>query len=105
MDVIAEASLTCLYPDGACVPVRVGVGSPFPHPKGDWACEVFADGLRVWEGSNAICGVDSWQALILALRVLREMLQEEERQGAILHWPNGESLISVEELFAQHVIG
>jgi hypothetical protein len=45
-----------------------------PKPSGlDWHCEVQYSGYR--RRSFKICGIDSWQALTLALRVVRAELE------------------------------
>src|SRR5262245_35092353 len=103
-EVIAETSLLCLYSDGALEPIRLCVSRPSPHPKGDWTCEVSATGLRLWQRRTAIFGISSWHALMLALRLMREILRAELEQGAVLHWPDSTSAITIEELFCQHVI-
>jgi hypothetical protein len=104
MDVVAEHRLLALYPDGAAMPVCLRVGRPRPYPLGDWVCPIQAEGLRIWEGPREFCGVDSWQALMLALRLLREMLAAEIEAGAVFHWEDGEHPISVEVLFSVHKI-
>ncbi|WP_390891105.1 DUF6968 family protein [Gemmata palustris] len=101
MDPIAERTLVCLYPDGASVPVQLLIGQPRPHPKGDWCCEVSGEGMRLWTGTSTIVGIDSWQALLLSLRFLRAMLEAEVERGALLHGPDGITVISPEELFGE----
>jgi hypothetical protein len=104
MDVVAERRLLALFPDGASVPVCLRVGRPRPHPLGDWVCPVQAEGLRIWEGPSEFFGVGSWQALMIGLRFLREMLAAEMDKGAVFHWEDGEHAISLEELFSLHKI-
>ena len=70
----------------------------------DWVCEVEAEGLSLWQGPSKIYGVDSWHALMLALRTLREILSHEVRQGAVFHWEGGKHAISIDELFVLHEI-
>ena len=81
MDVIAERRLIATFPDGGPIPVVLRVGRPYPHPKGDYACPVQAEGLRLCEGPNDIFGVGSWHALMLGLRFLRSMLASEAKRG------------------------
>jgi hypothetical protein len=100
MDWIAETPLRCLYPDGTSVAVTLRVGRPKPHKFG-WACAVAAEGLRVWEGPNEIIGIDSWHALMLALRFLQEMLNREVDRGAVLYWPEETSAKTVQEMFCE----
>ena len=102
MEVIAEHKLLVLYPDGAAIPVCLRVGPLIPHPKGDWVCWVQAEGLRLWQGPTSLFGDGSWHALMVGLRFLQEMLAGEVRQGAVLHWENGEYPTSLEEVFVRH---
>jgi hypothetical protein len=99
MDVIAEHRLVATFPDGGSGPVVLRVGRPYAHPKGDHACPVQAEGLRLWQGRNEIYGVGTWHALMLGLRFLRSMLAAEAGRGAVFHWEDGEHAVSVEELF------
>ena len=85
-------------PAGRHVP-RPRVGRPYPHPKGDHACQVQAEGLRLWQRPTEIYGVGTWHALMLGLRFLRTMLAAEAERGAVFHWEGGEHAVSVEELF------
>lgn len=99
MNAVAVTTLSCTHSDGTAHPVQIGVGQPSPHPDGGWTCPVSALGLKLWEGSRDIAGVDSWQALILALTFLRRMLAEEVRLGAVLHWPDDVSEVGLDEVF------
>jgi len=99
MDVITELRLVATFPDGGSAPVVLRVGRPYPHPKGDHACQVQAEGLRLWQRPTEIYGVGTWHALMLGLRFLRTMLAAEAERGAVFHWEGGEHAVSVEELF------
>lgn len=99
MDVIAEHRLVAMFPDSGPVPVVVRVGRPFVRQKGEYACPVQAEGLRLWEGPTDISGEGSWHALMLGLRFLREMLAAEVKRGAVFHWEGSDHAISVEQLF------
>ena len=102
MDVVAEKRLVAVYPDGASTPIHLRVGRPMPHPRGDWFCEVVAEGLRHWQGPSKICGVETWQALMLGLRFLREVVRSEVRDGAVFHWEDGEHVLYIDKLFPFH---
>jgi Domain of unknown function (DUF6968) len=99
MDLVAERVLVALYPDGESVHVHLRIGRPVPHPNGDWCCEVAAEGLRLWRGPKPFRGVDSWQALLIGLQFLRDILSREAERGAVYHWEGGEHPIRVDELF------
>src|SRR5262249_51342969 len=100
MNVIAERRLVAVYPGVASVPVCLRIGRPQPRPDGEWACPVQGEGLRLWEGPIDLLGVDGWQALMIGLRFLREMLTREAEQGTVFHWENGEGPVSLDEVFA-----
>ena len=80
--------------------IRLRIGRPYPAPEQDWCCPVAVDG---WHGElGPIHGVDSWQALVLALRLLEEILVAEVEWGVILHWPPEEGqAIGIAELFSR----
>ena len=101
MDVIAEHRLVATFPDGELAPVVLRVGMPFAHVKGDYACRVEAEGLRLWEGPTEIFGASSFQALALGLRHLRSMLAAEVKHGAVFHMKGGDHPVSVETLFGR----
>jgi hypothetical protein len=52
--------------DGQTWPVTVRIGSPTSRPTGDWTCRVAIQG-EPFEFDSAIAGVDSFQALVLAM--------------------------------------
>ncbi|QGZ39459.1 hypothetical protein IP92_01730 [Pseudoduganella flava] len=56
-----------------------------PEPDGaDARCQVAVDGERM-----RVYGVDSWQAVTLALRFLRIQVEDLERRGLKLYWQDG----------------
>jgi hypothetical protein len=76
--------------------VRITIGPPQPEGK-DWSCPIRLKGL-VDNKERRIFGVDSWQAIILALRFAEAILQNEVRRGGKLFYLGGET--SVAKLFA-----
>ena len=98
-EAIIERRLECLFPDGSCRMIQFRIGRPYPDPEGDWSCPVAMDGLYGVLGP--IRGIDSWQAFLLALRLLEDLLEVEVERGAILHWPPEEGqAIGIAELFS-----
>ena len=81
--------------------VQVTIGAPEPYGN-DWCCPIrlkgLADSKEQW-----IFGVDSWQAMILALRVVEIMLQNEVRKGGKLYYFGGETTVA--KLFATRFRG
>ena len=76
-------------------PLQVIVGAPQPDGD-DWCCPVRIKGLDSKE--RRVFGVDSWQAMILALRLVEALLRHEVREGGELFWFGHKS--SVGKLFA-----
>jgi hypothetical protein len=99
LDSVAVRELECVFPDGKLRTVRLRVGRPYQPEGADWCCPVAADGL-LSHPLPAIWGVDSWQALQLALRLLAEVVQDAADRGAVLRWPPGSGEpVGVAELF------
>jgi hypothetical protein len=82
---------------GERIEVVVAIGHPYPTSEGGWACPVEVDGLH---GDLAeIHGVDSLQALCLAIRLVGERLAAFVADGGrILHPSTGES-VALESYF------
>lgn len=92
------AQFLCVHPDGERVEVVVAIGHPYPTSEGGWACPVEIDGLH---GDLAdIHGMDSLQALCLAIRLVGERLAAFVAEGGrILHPSTGET-IALESYFS-----
>jgi hypothetical protein len=60
---------------------------------------VAADGL--YSKLAPAVGIDSWQALMLAVRLLEDLLSTEVERGAILHWPDDTAAVSLARLFGR----
>ena len=84
--------------EGDPVKVVIAVGPPIKQSTGEWTCEVEAAGL--FERLPAARGVDALQAVVMALSLLRTLLEAEVERGAHLCWPGGER-ISLGELFGR----
>jgi len=100
MDVVAEHRIEVLHPDGTIARVHLRVGHPYPHPQGDYACRVSAEGLGGWGHPADICGVSSLHALLRGLGFLHRALAAAVERGAVLHWEGGKDVLTLDELFA-----
>lgn len=67
---------------GELIAGLVRVGRPRRHERGDWACRVWAEGLRSWSGPSEVFGADSWNALATAMGFLRRMAELELERGS-----------------------
>lgn len=81
--------------------VRVTIGAPQPNGN-DWCCAIRFKGL-IDNKERQLFGVDSWQAMILALKLAEAMLQNAVRKGGKLYYLGSET--SVAKLFATRIRG
>lgn len=81
----------CVLPNGERIEVVVAIGHPYRASAGDWVCPVDISGLN---GDLAeIHGIDSLQALALAIRFVGERFEAFVAGGGrILHPSTGESV-------------
>ncbi|MET7331458.1 DUF2283 domain-containing protein [Nonomuraea sp. NPDC005650] len=72
--------------------VTVTIGVPYEEPTGDWSCPYRIDGLDGWEHERKVTGVDSLEAIELALAMVRAALagSHEAREG-LLSWDEAPS--------------
>jgi hypothetical protein len=84
-DVLAERRLEAIGADGSRTAVTLSIGRPFPDPLpgGDWCCCFRVSGLGDG-GVRAAFGVDSLQALLLA--IYRIQLELAAADGVRLEW-------------------
>jgi uncharacterized protein DUF6968 len=84
--------LLCVRPSGERINVTVAIGHPYPTSGGEWACPVEMSGLhgRLVD----IRGIDSLQALCLAVNIVRELLASFRADGGrILDSKTGEDFL------------
>ena len=81
--------LLCIRSTGERIPVTVAIGHPFPTLGGDWACPVSMVGLQ--KSVADIHGIDSFQAICLAVAFVRDRLSYFMASGGrIVHPTTGE---------------
>jgi len=93
---IAVREMICLLPDGSELKARAAVGRPYDTGGGDWACPVELTGL--YGRHPDVYGVDSVQALCLALSFLRTQLERFLDEGGKILDPEDRSTWSREGL-------
>ncbi len=81
---IAETRIVVRRRDGETKNVTIRVFRPQVHEQGA-SCEVSLDDL--YPIGRPIYGVDTFQPLTLALRLVRILLADEEKQGSIITLP------------------
>jgi hypothetical protein len=79
---VASLSIDAKSADGATFNVGLEIGAPYQIEEGEWACPVTLRGLH--EGLPDIRGVDSFQALCLAIGLALTLLQNFVDKGGTL---------------------
>ena len=93
VDVIATLECTAIEKDGRRFPLKLSIGRPYQSGKGhssNWACSVRIDPL--YTNLKDIVGLDSFQALCLALRLAVELLDGFVQRGGQLLDDDGSSI-------------
>ena len=94
MSYVASVLLVAVDQAGKRTPVEFRVGAPERVSSSEWRCHVSLDGLR--DGLGSVHGVDSMQALSLALGLAANLLRQFVARGGRLTYADPESM-SVEE--------
>ena len=96
-DAVAERTLVCVKPNGERVPVTLRIGKPYPASDVDWACPVALEGLE--RKLPDIHGVDSFQALMLAQKLLLQLMTGVIEDGGRFEDDEDGSPIDLKKLF------
>jgi len=70
--------------------VSVRIGEPYRVNDVSWACPVAVEGVD--EKLADMHGIDSWQALMLAVSLARSRLEDFLEKGGKLYWPDDPAL-------------
>jgi hypothetical protein len=92
-----KVQLTCVRPNGECVPVTVAVGHPYPTIEGDWVCPVELAGLH--GRLTDVHGTDSLQALCLAIKLIGSLLTSFVAEGGRIIDPKTGKDVELETYF------
>ena len=98
---VAQTTLYAIDKDGREFDIYVMVGLPYETEFGAWACPVAIVGLH--GRLHDIYGNDSFQSLILAIKLIHNLLIAFVNDGGKLHLEKGGETISVDELFGKVV--
>lgn len=100
-ETIAERVIYAVDNDARGFDVGIMIGKPYQtdFKYGDWACPVALIGLH--GRFPDMYGVDSWQALIVAVRLVKALLTNFVEEGGKLYWEKGGEEITVAELFGK----
>lgn len=100
-ELIAETMIYAVGPDGNGFDIHMTVATPYQADTGEWACSVALSGLH--RDSAVIRGVDSWQALVLAMRLARQLLSLFVEDGGKLFRERHAKEVSLNNLFWDEV--
>lgn len=95
--VVAEKNLVAESDDGARIPIKVTIGRPVCVGNQTWTCPIEVDGLgRVSDG----LGTDSWNALTVAIGVVRQKLSDVAEEARLTCSTDGVE-IDIDDLFPE----
>lgn len=97
-DAIAERTLVCVKPDGQRVSVTLRIGKTYRASDVDWACPVALEGLQ--PKLPDMHGVDSFQALMLAQKLLLQLMSGVIEDGGSFRDDEDDSPVDLAKLFA-----
>ena len=86
-EVVTTTQVLCVHPSGVRSQVTIQVGRPYLLEDGDAACPVALLGLH--DRLHDVHGVDSLQALALALALVRKLLGGFVSNGGQVLLPDG----------------
>ena len=95
---IAERGVIYIKPNGERVSVTLRIGTPYRASDVDWACPVAAEGL--YSKLADMHGIDSFQALALAQRLLLQLMAGAIEDGGSFRNVDDDSPIDIKQLFA-----
>ncbi len=87
-DPIATMEMMAVHPDGTRAPLIVEIGKPYSVDTEEWACPVSLKPLYPRLPDQH--GVDSMQALCLALSLVFDLLSHFKEKGGALQYEDGE---------------
>jgi hypothetical protein len=92
----AERTWFAVAPDGTESEVTITVGIPTPGTHGGWSAAVSLGALEA--RTHSITGVDSWQAICLAMSFAATRVGHFAEDGWKFYWERGGDIASAEDL-------
>jgi hypothetical protein len=96
-EIVAERKLTCINREGHRFNVIIRIGKPYLITDLDWACPVEAEGLYKTLADQH--GVDSIQALLLSIKLLKQLLRNIMENGGKILVFEDEMELNIQDLF------
>jgi hypothetical protein len=100
-NVIARRELIFRKEDGDELVTEIQIGAPYKRGIWEWACDIEVPRIHK---RAPVHGVDSFQALILGLNVLKTILERYEKEHGTILFPDDKEPINIEEIFARGLI-
>jgi hypothetical protein len=94
---IAERKVILKAADGAETLVTIKIGKPYKVDDLQWSCPVQAEGMHKKLVDQS--GVDSFQALMLAQQLIRNLLKYFIEEGGVVLSVEDKSVVDVKTLF------
>ncbi len=95
-NVIASRKLKAVDSKGKAFDLEIIVGQPYEVDEVQWSCPVSLKGLD--NKLDHVSGIDSLQALMLALSLIRVLVEDFVEKGGNIFWFDDSKPASVEEL-------
>lgn len=94
--IVASRKLKAVDANGKASDLEIVIGLPFEVSQDEWACPVSLEGLFKHRGS--VFGVDSLQALMLAIKFVKDLLEDFYEKGGKICWFDDGKPVSLEDL-------
>ena len=98
-ELIAERRICSISTDGQKKVFKIAIGKPYQVDDASWACPVKIDGL--YKKLKDPVGIDSWQALNLAISLVQQLLGYFVEDGGKLYWEEDGEALALNDLFPQ----
>ena len=97
--VVARTQLKGCDADGTERRISFAIGRPEKISDGAWSCPVEIDGLPAV--TTGTIGCDSWQALTVAIGLVRQGVAFYIADGGSLRWPDDDRSVELDDLFPE----
>lgn len=96
-ELIASKTLKAIDPKKGEIEIKFGIGKPYQVEE-FWRCRACLSGIH--DLDRGVASDESWQSLILALKLIKQLLTYFQEDGGKLYWPDGKKQITVDEVFS-----
>lgn len=95
-EIVATRKVKAVDSKGRTIDLTIMIGLPFEVSHDEWACAVSMEGLYKQRGP--IFGVDSLQALMLAVKFVKDLLEDFYEKGGKIYWSDEGKSVSLSDL-------